>query len=474
MPDIPHPTDVVVLTAVDIEYAAVRDLLTGLERITHPRGTVFERGTITGSGVRIGLGMVGMGNRAAAAIAERAIATFRPSAVVFVGIAGARHTDLHLGDIVVGSRIYALHGGKVTESGYENRPRSWDAPHDLFQEANHLLHTRWRDRLPAGRQPADGAKVVFRPIAASDVVVNAATGELAEQVRVLYGDTAAFDMESSGAAEAAQLNQNLPMLVVRGISDRVGESKDASDQHGWREVAAANAAAFAVALIAAHAESQAARPQHQAGPPETGRRPRPRSTPRRVLLALGVVLAALVLPSAYLATGAGDSGVTSSPRPQAATTMPAAASTLAGQGQPVGSGSARPARQSNSASAVVNTATAPTVGPKQSVVVTPPSGGQTARFMLSGHCGPPCDSSADAEYINVYWMVGGDSCLSQQVETRPDGTIEPTALRNEGDGIVEFDGCPPLTLQPGSTYTLRFTLYALKPGMDRTATITIS
>ena len=56
-------------------------------------------------------------------------------------------------------------------------------------------------------------------------------------------------MESAGAAQAAQLNRALPIITIRGISDRADGGKYEADDAGWQPVAAAHAAAFAVALL---------------------------------------------------------------------------------------------------------------------------------------------------------------------------------------------------------------------------------
>jgi adenosylhomocysteine nucleosidase len=55
-------------------------------------------------------------------------------------------------------------------------------------------------------------------------------------------------MEAAGIAQAGHLNDALPTIMVRGISDYADESKSATDQAGWQPRAVANAAAFAAAL----------------------------------------------------------------------------------------------------------------------------------------------------------------------------------------------------------------------------------
>lgn len=98
---------VVILTALNLEYEAVRDQLTDLRVRRHPAGTRFEVGRIDRSDCRIALGLVGKGNHPAAVLAERAMAEFSPAAVLFVGVAGGLWPNIRLGDVVVASKIYA-------------------------------------------------------------------------------------------------------------------------------------------------------------------------------------------------------------------------------------------------------------------------------------------------------------------------------------------------------------------------------
>lgn len=98
----------------------------------------------------------------------------------------------------------------------------------------------------------------FRPIAAGEVVLNSRTSPLAEQLRRTYNDAAAIEMESAGVFGAGHLNRSWPVLTIRGISDRADGAKHIADKAGLQTVAAANAAAFAFALV----EAMADLPQH--------------------------------------------------------------------------------------------------------------------------------------------------------------------------------------------------------------------
>jgi adenosylhomocysteine nucleosidase len=236
---------VVILTALNLEYEAVRDQLTDLRVRRHPAGTRFEVGRIDQSDCRVALGLVGKGNHPAAVLAERAMAEFSPAAVLFVGVAGGLWPNIRLGDIVVASKIYAYHGGTSEDDGLKARPKAWEIPHEADQVAHHVARsTAWRRTLPAGSAPA----VHFGPIAAGEVVQDSGISAQARWIRQHYNDAVAIEMEAAGVAQAAHLNRALPVVVVRGISDHADGSKTASDGQNWQPKAVRHAAAFATAL----------------------------------------------------------------------------------------------------------------------------------------------------------------------------------------------------------------------------------
>ncbi len=238
-----------ILTALDVEYDAVRAQLSDLEEIHHPSGTLFEVGRPPVGRGSIALALTGQGNQAAAIITERAIATFAPEALLFVGIAGALHDDLEPGDVVVATKVYGYHGGKDEDSGFRARPQAWELSHRLDNLAHAVKRQQtWTTliRSASPRQP----QVHRRPVAAGEVVLNSRTTPLAEQLGRHYDDAAAIEMESAGVAKAGHFNDNLDVVTIRGISDRADGHKHAADRTGRQSIAAANAAAFALALAA--------------------------------------------------------------------------------------------------------------------------------------------------------------------------------------------------------------------------------
>jgi adenosylhomocysteine nucleosidase len=237
---------VVILTALDLEYEAVREKLIDPSVQSHQAGTRFEVGGLESSPGLVALALVGRGNHPAAVLTERAIAKFAPVAVLFVGVAGGRRADVALGDVVVATHVYAYHGGTSEDDGFKARPRVWEISHGPDQIARHVARgADWARELSPDRPAPD---VWFGPIAAGEVVQDSTTSDQARVLREHYNDAVAVEMESAGVAQAAHLNQSLPVIVVRGISDRADGTKTATDGLNWQPKAAANAAAFAVAL----------------------------------------------------------------------------------------------------------------------------------------------------------------------------------------------------------------------------------
>ncbi|WP_182886999.1 5'-methylthioadenosine/S-adenosylhomocysteine nucleosidase [Microbispora sp. H10885] len=237
---------IVILTALDLEYQAIRAHMAGAEPHRHQHGTRFEIGNLTGGRCQVALAHVGTGNQSAAVLAERAINEFRPSALLFVGVAGALHSHIALGDVVVATRVYAYHGGTSEDAGLRSRPRSWEISHVADQVARHIHRTgAWAHGFSGdGRLP----HVHFAPIAAGEVVLNSRVSGHARWIRQNYHDACAVEMEAAGVAQAGHLNGALPVVVVRGISDYADGTKEITDRDQWQQRAVANAAAFAVAL----------------------------------------------------------------------------------------------------------------------------------------------------------------------------------------------------------------------------------
>lgn len=240
----------VILTALPVEYNAVRSHLTEVREDVHRQGTIYERGWFSGpNGKRwdVIIARVGVGNIAAAAEAERAIGRYEPSAILFVGVAGGIK-DVAIGDVVVATRVYFYESGKA-EASFKSRPNVGVPTYPIVQRAGfEATRTEWLNRIK-GTQPVHTARVLLAPIAAGEKVVASTRADLYKFLRSYYGDAVAVEMEGAGLLHAAHMNPQTEALIVRGISDLI-DDKARSDAKGSQITAANNASAFAFQVLA--------------------------------------------------------------------------------------------------------------------------------------------------------------------------------------------------------------------------------
>lgn len=263
---------IIVLTAIGLEYEAVRAHLVQPRRITH-EGTWFEAGEVRGADRQVVLAEVGPGNRVTAVLTERARARFAPRAIIFVGVAGSLKADVRIGDVVVADKVYAYEGSKHVPDGEFARPAAWEPAHSLLQTAKHSLRgSEWIGRVQTDgsyrphRQPA----VHVKPVAAGETVLDSLNSPLRERLTRVFNDAVAVEMESAGLATAAALG-GVDMLTIRGISDSADGSKSAVDARGSQGIAAAHAAAAAMVIVAAlPGDDAASDPSRQESKPVGG------------------------------------------------------------------------------------------------------------------------------------------------------------------------------------------------------------
>lgn len=240
---------VLVVTAVDYEYAAARSLLVAPED-GMIAGRQYAAGRLA-SGLEVVALRAGWGKASAAGATAAGIARFRPTLVVMAGISGgldaARATS---GDVVVGSSTFQHDLGMRLPGGRFDRwpaqtplegsfpAPAFGSPEPLVAAAAEAARTvKWSPwMLPRGcrcendgrRKPEctgperrvdrEAPRVVVAPLATGDVFL--ADPQLAAELSRRDG-AASVDMETAAVAQEAA-DEGVPFLGVRVISDLVG------------------------------------------------------------------------------------------------------------------------------------------------------------------------------------------------------------------------------------------------------------
>ncbi len=222
----------VILTAIPVEYDAVRKHLNHPQEVEHPQGTIYEQGDF--AGWQVGIAEVGAGNTTVSQQAERAIAFFHPSVILFVGVAGGIK-DVKLGDVVAATKVYGYESGKA-EVTFKLRPDVGLSTFKLTERAK--AEARKPDWLQRLTSPSISSPRVFvAPIAAGEKVIASTQSSIWQFLRDNYNDAIAVEMEGRGLLEAAHANQQVSALIIRGISDLIDGKKEA-DAAGFQEMAA--------------------------------------------------------------------------------------------------------------------------------------------------------------------------------------------------------------------------------------------
>ncbi len=245
----PSSCEVIVLTALPVEFEAAIRHLEDMQECVHPSGTIYHQGTFAGAHRiwRVAVAEIGMGGTAAAVEAEKAIQFFHPQMALFVGVAGGLK-DVRRGDVVVATKVYVYEAGKAG-SHFEPRPDLGHSSYALEQRARAEAHgTEWLARL-TGDIPDPAPQVRIGAIAAGEKVLSSKQSSLARLLTRTYGDALAIEMEGHGFLHAVRLNHVVLGLVIRGISDLVDDKREA-DASGMQAIAAHHAAAFAFQVLA--------------------------------------------------------------------------------------------------------------------------------------------------------------------------------------------------------------------------------
>jgi nucleoside phosphorylase len=178
-----------------------------------------------------------MANIEAAIQANNVIHDWTPSAVLLVGIAGAAHDDIQLGDVIIGQETYYYERGKATAKGKLPEPKRIPADALLFTGA--ISATTWRSTIKAQRPDGKRQRPIVRHgvMASGELVV--ADNKYRDEITSVDRKILAIEMESYGFSRAAWQSR-IPCLTIKAISDAADRKK----KDNWQPYAAAAAASF--------------------------------------------------------------------------------------------------------------------------------------------------------------------------------------------------------------------------------------
>jgi len=239
----------VIVTALPVEYQAVRECLDGPLTDHDERGTVYEVGTLAGvrGGWHVATAVTGPGSTNAGLVLDRVISSFDPEVAIFVGVAGGRK-DVRRGDVVVADAVYDYEAGKSSLDEYQPRMRTHLPAHHTLQRAFLVAgENQWQRRIRPG-YPGPLPTALVKPIVTGGKVVAHDRSEVARLIDRYASDAVAIEMEGYGFLAGAHLNPGMGALVIRGISDLLAGKDPAADEY-WQPIASRNAAAFAVELL---------------------------------------------------------------------------------------------------------------------------------------------------------------------------------------------------------------------------------
>jgi adenosylhomocysteine nucleosidase len=236
------------LGAFDAEVTLVK------AAVRHPHVQVLNGITFTTGRIgqnRVVVAETGIGKANAAMTTAFVLAHFRPTRVLFTGIAGGVNPDLQPGDIVLGRQVAHHDYGWATMSGLPSKqtrngiskadnPLYFPADSSLLQRAKSLADTLHFESIPVTSRPPT---VVIGTIVTGDVFVSSE-----EKVAQLRRDFMADATEMEGASVAQVCYQEqVPCLVIRSLSDKAnGNARQ--DMRAFFGVAARNSARLVIAL----------------------------------------------------------------------------------------------------------------------------------------------------------------------------------------------------------------------------------
>jgi adenosylhomocysteine nucleosidase len=246
----PKPTTAI-LGAFEKEIIMLQDELTERQE-QKIEGMRFVSGKLNGK--RVVTAWTGIGKVNAAMTATLLIEHFRPSELIFTGIAGGVNPQLWPGDIVIAAETAHHDMGVLTPQSFDYRGAmnpldGWRNPVflpaddrllELAERAAGQLKLEKIETTAGERLP----RIIKGVVVTGDVFV-ASPDKCAELRQKLEAD--AVEMEGAAVAQICY-QRGIPHLVIRSISDKADESA-VLDKQTFQMTAAKNSASLVVEII---------------------------------------------------------------------------------------------------------------------------------------------------------------------------------------------------------------------------------
>lgn len=214
-----------IIAAMDSEVRDIKSVMKDCIKIQHG-GMAFLKGKLHQKevvAVKSGVGKVN-----AAMCTQILIDLFKVKTIIHVGVAGAVHPDLEIGDIVI----------SADSCQYDMDARAFGHPRGEIPNMDITFFKADKDLIKLAEDAAKELKVVYRVgrIMTADLGVN--SNKLKEELFAEFGGLC-VEMEGAAVGQVAVLNQ-VPYLVIRSMSDKADsnmtddykENLQASIKHG--------------------------------------------------------------------------------------------------------------------------------------------------------------------------------------------------------------------------------------------------
>lgn len=240
-----------IIGAIDIEIKLLQSKLTN-SRQTNIEGINFIQGKLQNRNVVIAASGAGKVN--AAATTALLIERYKPSEVIFTGIAGGIDPNLKPGDIVIAQKTAQHDYGLLTPKGLQNHgtgnPVTGQRNPIFYLADVNLLNLARQAALQVKLEKIKTADGLRLPKIKTGVVVTGdmfiASSAKCIELREKFGADA-VEMEGAAVAQICW-QQNVPCIVIRSMSDNANENA-ITDINQFYKTAADNSAALVEEIL---------------------------------------------------------------------------------------------------------------------------------------------------------------------------------------------------------------------------------